>query len=160
MEFLFKFRHNQFIQEVRANNVCLSLSSNPGGGLLDILDGLLLGLLCLLVSCGSLLGSGLLLGVLGGSHGLLSLGLPDLGLLVPLGHNVLEGGANHSSLELLGPLVPLLGDILLLALLVLPPVEHGPGDLTGVALQKVSLVGARGQEPAMIYNFYSLVLTL
>ena len=167
MEFLFKFRHNQFIQEVRANNVCLSLSSDSGGGLLDILDGLFLGLLCLLISSRGLLGSGLLLGVLGGPHGLLPLGLPDLGLLVPLGHDVLksgkclkpsesnsiaslkylEGGANNGPLELLGPLVPLLGDILLLTLLVLPPVEHSPGDLTGVALQKVSLVGAAGQEP-------------
>ena len=147
MEFLFKFRHNQFIQEVRANNVCLSLSSNPGGGLLDILDGLLLGLLCLLVSCGSLLGSGLLLGVLGSSHRLLSLGLSDLGLLVPLGHNVLESGADHGSLELLGPLVPLLGDVLLGALLVLPAVEHGPAGLTGIPLQEVSLVGPAAQEP-------------
>ena len=74
-------------------------------------------------------------------------------------HQYLKGGANDGSLELLSPLVPLLGDILLLSLLVLPPVEHGPGDLTGVALQKVSLVGARGQEPEMIYDFYSLVLT-
>merc|ERR1719330_2246120 len=144
LEFLFKLRHDQFIQEVRSNNVCLSLSSDLGGGLLNILDSLL-SLLSLLVSSGDLL-AGLLLGVLGGSHGLLPLGLPDLGLLVPLGHDVLKGGANNSSLELLGPLVPLLGDILLLTLLVLPPVEHGPGNLTGVALQKVSLVGARGQE--------------
>ena len=172
MEFLFKFRHNQFIQEVRANNVCLSLSSDSGSGLLDILDGSLLGLLCLLVSSGGLL-SGLLLGVLCGPHGLLPLGLPDLGLLVPLGHDVLKsdkclqpskskstasqkylkGGANNGPLELLGPLVPLLGDILLLSLLVLPPVENGPGDLTGVALQKVSLVGAAGQEPGENLTF-------
>ena len=164
MEFLFKFRHNQFIQEVRANNVYLSLSSNPGSGLLDILDGLLLGLLCLLVSCGSLLGSGLLLGVLGCPHGLLSLSLPDLGLLVPLGHDVLksdkylqqssksqsylEGGANNSPLELLGPLVPLLGDVLLGPLLVLPAVEHSPAGLTGVPLEEVGLVGPAAQEPA------------
>ena len=33
---------------------------------------------------------------------------------------------------------------------MLPPVEDGPGDLTGVALQKVSLVGATGQEPGII----------
>ena len=150
MEFLFKFRHNQFIQEVRANNVCLSLSSNPGSGLLDILDGLLLGLLCLLVSCGSLLGSGLLLGVLGGPHGLLSLSLPDLGLLVPLGHDVLEGCANNGSLELLGPLVPSLGDILLGPLLVLPAVEDSPGSLTRVALEDMSLVGPAAQEPARL----------
>merc|ERR1719330_1195505 len=144
LEFLFKLRHDQFIQEVRSNNVCLSLSSNPGGSLLDVLNGLL-GLLCLLVSSRGLLG-GLLLSVLGGPHGLLPLGLPDLGLLVPLGHDVLKGGADNGPLKLLSPLVPLLGHILLLSLLVLPPVEHGPAYLTGVALQKVSLVGAAGQE--------------
>ena len=71
-------------------------------------------------------------------------------------HQYLKGGANNGSLELLSPLVPLLGDILLLALLVLPPVEHGPGDLTGVALQKVSLVGAAGQEPVNISLYFNV----
>ena len=71
-------------------------------------------------------------------------------------HRYLKGGANNGSLELLSPLVPLLGDILLLSLLVLPPVEHGPGDLTGVALQKVSLVGAAGQEPVNISFYFNV----
>ena len=59
----------------------------------------------------------------------------------------LEGGTHNGSLELLGPLVPLLGDILLLSLLVLPPVEHSPGHLTRVPLQDVSLVGSARQKP-------------
>jgi hypothetical protein len=45
---------------------------------------------------------------------------PHLGLLVPLGHDVLEGGAHHGALELLRPAGPLLGHILLQTLLVLP----------------------------------------
>ena len=65
-------------------------------------------------------------------------------------HQYLKGGADNGPLELLSPLVPFLGHILLLSLLVLPPVEHGPANLTGVALQKVSLVGAAGQEPVSI----------
>ena len=88
MEFLFKLLDTiSSYKRYGPTNVCLSLSSNLGGGLLDILDSLL-SLLCLLVSSRGLLG-GLLLGVLGGPHGLLPLGLPDLGLLVPLGHDVL-----------------------------------------------------------------------
>ena len=59
----------------------------------------------------------------------------------------LEGGTHNGSLELLGPLLPRLGDILLLSLLVLPPVEHSPGHLTRVPLQDVSLVGSARQKP-------------
>merc|ERR1719251_207992 len=140
MEFLLTF---QLQQKTEAE--CLSLASDPDGGLLHVLHGLVC-LLGLLVRSRSLLGGGLLLGVLGSSHRLLSLGLPDLGLLVPLGHNVLESGADHGSLELLGPLVPLLGDVLLGSLLVLPAVEHGPAGLTGVPLEEVSLVGPAAQE--------------
>merc|ERR1712020_740126 len=118
--------HNQFIQETCRR---LSLSSDAGSGLLHILDCLVLCLLGFLVSGGGgLLGGSLLLLILGGSHRLLPLGLPDLGLLVPLGHDVLEGGTHNGSLELLGPL--------------LPPVEHSPGHLTRVPLQDVSLVGS------------------
>ena len=128
----------------------LSPASDPGGGLLHVLHGLVPALLGFLVRCsGSLLSRGLLLGVLGSSHRLLPLGLPDLGLLVPLGHDVLEGGSDHGSLELLGPLVPLLGDVLLSALLVLPSVQHSPGGVTGIPLQDVSLVGTAAQEPAI-----------
>merc|ERR1711862_654907 len=127
--------------EDRSQSSGLSLASDPPGSLGDVLHGLVLGLLGFLVSWSrSLLSSGLLLGVLGGSHRLLSLGLPDLWLLVPLGHDVLEGGSHHGSLELLGPLVPLLGNILLGSLLVLPPIQHSPGGVTGISLQDVSLV--------------------
>merc|ERR1719481_1314852 len=109
----------------------LSLSSNSWSRLLNVLDSLVIGLLCFLVnSRWSLLGCGLLLLLLGSSDGLLSLGLPDLGLLVSL--------------------VPFLGDILLETLLVLPPVEHGPGYLTGITLQKMSLVGSAGQKPEVL----------
>ena len=80
-----------------------------------------------------------------------------LRLLVPLGHNVLEGGSHHGTLELLCSPGPLLGHILLETLLVLPgrengylnhlmmselpPVENGPGNVPGVPLQHMSLVG-------------------
>merc|ERR1719481_705984 len=104
----------------------LSLSSNSWSRLLYILDSLVIGLLCFLVnSRWSLLGCGLFLLLLCSSDGLLSL-------------------------ELLGPLVPFLGDILLETLLVLPPVEHGPGNLTGITLQKMSLVGSAGQKPEVL----------
>merc|ERR1719147_63637 len=129
----------------------LSLSSNSWSRLLYILDSLVIGLLCFLVnSRWSLLGCGLFLLLLCSSDGLLSLGLPDLGLLVPLGHDVLEGGSDDGSLELLGPLVPFLGDILLETLLVLPPVEDSPGNLTGITLQKMSPVGSTGQKPEVL----------
>ena len=34
--------------------------------------------------------------------GLISLGFPDFGLLVPLGNNVLKGSSNNGPLELVG----------------------------------------------------------
>ena len=77
---------------------------------------------------------------------LFPLRFPDLGLLVPLGHNVLESGSDDGPLELLGLLGPLLGGLLLNTLLVLAPVQHGPGHLAGVALQQVGLVAAAIQE--------------
>ena len=76
----------------------LSLASHHGLGLLGVLGGLLLGLGGLVLSCGLLHGG--LLGLLGGTDGLLPLCLPHLGLLVPLGHDFLEGGADHGALEL------------------------------------------------------------
>ena len=145
---------NQLQQKTEAYSDCgqsLSPAADVGGGLLHILDGFVSALLGFLVRwSGSLLSRGLLLGVLGGSHGLLPLGLPDLGLLVPLGHDVLEGGANHGTLELLGPLVPFLGDILLSALLVLPSVQHSPGGVARISLQDMGLVSPATQEPAII----------
>ena len=138
---------------------CLSLASDPDGRLLHVLHGFLCLLGLLVDLSGSLLGSGLLLGVLGSSHRLLSLGLPDLGLLVPLGHDVLEGGSDYGSLELLGPLVPFLGNILLQTLLVLPSVEDSPGDLTRITLQKMSLVGSSRQEPGKMSRLLSFLQT-
>ena len=140
----------QLQQKTKAECQCLSLSTDPDGRLLHVLHGFLC-LLGFLVNCSrGLLSSGLLLGVLGSSHCLLPLSLPDLGLLVPLGHDVLESCANHGSLELLGPLVPSLGDILLGPLLVLPAVEDSPGSLTRVPLEDMSLVGPAAQEPARL----------
>merc|ERR1719510_1552036 len=85
---------NQLQQKTEAyseSGPCLSPATNPGGGLLHVLDGLVSALLGFLVSHSwSLLGRGLLLSVLSGPHGLLPLSLSDLGLLVPLGHDVLE----------------------------------------------------------------------
>lgn len=69
--------------------------------------------------------------------GLLSLCLPDLRLLVPLGHDVIEGGTSDGSLELGGLSGPLLGNLFSLTLLVLSPVQHCPVDLTRVALHVV-----------------------
>ena len=79
-------------------------------------------------------------------NGLFPLGFPDFGLLIPLGHDVLKGGSNDGPLELVGPLRPLLGGLLLLTLLVLATVEHGPVDLARVALEEVSAVGSTVQE--------------
>ena len=78
--------------------------------------------------------------------GLLSLGFPHFWLLISLGHNVLEGCAYNCPLELVGPLGPLLGGLLLLTLLVLSAVEHGPVDLAGVSLEEVGTVSAAIQE--------------
>jgi hypothetical protein len=50
---------------------------------------------------------------------LFSLCFPDLGLHVPLGHDVRQGRTNDSPLELLGAAGSLLGLFFLLALLVL-----------------------------------------
>ena len=79
-------------------------------------------------------------------NGLFPLGFPDFGLLIPLSHNVLKGGSYDGPLELVGPLRPLLGGLLLLTLLVFATVENGPVDLAGVTLQEVSAVGATVQE--------------
>ena len=78
--------------------------------------------------------------------GLLTLGLPDLRLLVTLGQNVLEGGSDNGALELLGLLGPLLGGLLLDTLPVLPPVEDGPGHLPGVPPHEMGLVALAVQE--------------
>merc|ERR1711971_1540958 len=58
--------------------------------------------------------------ILGGTNSLLPLGFSHLGLLVPLGHDVLQGCSNNGTLEILGTASPLLGHILLKTLLVLP----------------------------------------
>ena len=73
--------------------------------------------------------------------GLLPLGLPDLGLLVPLGEDVLEGGTDHSTLELLGLLGPLLVGLLLDSLTVLAAVQHSPRHLAGIAAHQMGFVG-------------------
>merc|ERR1719239_2017161 len=123
----------------------LSLATDPAGaGLLDILCCLLC-LLRSLVLDSRLLDGGFLL-ILGRAHCLLPLGFSNLGLLVPLRHDVLQGSSNDGTLELLGTTGPLLGHILLKTLLVLPAVENGPGDLPGVPLQHMRLVGAGRQE--------------
>ena len=77
---------------------------------------------------------------------LFSLRFSDFRLLIPLCHDVLKGGSNDGPLELVGPLRPLLGGLLLLTLLVLATVEHGPVDLARVALEEVSAVGSTVQE--------------
>ena len=77
---------------------------------------------------------------------LIPLSFSDLRLLIPLGNDVLKSGPHDGSLELVGPFGPLLGGLLLLSLLVLAAVQHGPVDLAGVAFQQVSTVGATVQE--------------
>ncbi len=66
--------------------------------------------------------------------------------MIPFCHDVLKGGSNDGPLEFVGPLRPLLGGLLLLTLLVLTTVEHGPVDLSRVALEKVSTMGSTVQE--------------
>merc|ERR1719151_484721 len=83
-----------------------------------------------------------LLRLLGRADGLVPLRLPDLRLLVALGEDVGERGADDGALELLRLLRPLLGSLLLNALAVLPAVEDRPGDLARVPLQEVGLVAS------------------
>ena len=85
----------------------LALAAHLGGGLGHVLGGLLLGLLRLGGGggAGRLLGAGGgglagLLGLLGGPDGLLPLGLAHLGLLVPLGHDVLYKKKNNINFNL------------------------------------------------------------
>ncbi len=73
---------------------------------------------------------------------LLTLSFSHFGLLVPLGHDVLKCGTDDGPLELLRPLRTLLGGLLFNALLVLPSVEHSPGHLSGVPLEKMGLVAS------------------
>ena len=67
-------------------------------------------------------------------------------LLVPLGENFVEGCTNDGPLELVGPLGPLFGGLLLNTLPVLASVEDGPCHLPGVALEHVCLLGTTIQE--------------
>merc|ERR1719186_945890 len=140
-----------FLKELYFQNCLfqsLSLSSYARSGSLLLLLNLLLGLLDLGGS--SFLGgsrlSGGLLGLLGSTDGLLTLSLPHFRLLVPLGHDILKGGANDGTLELLSPLGTFLGGVLLQSLLVLAPVEHGPGDLPGIPLEVMALLGFAREE--------------
>lgn len=78
--------------------------------------------------------------------GLLSLCLSHLGLHVTLGHDLGEGGADDGTLELLRAASALLHGLLLDSLLVLPAVQHGPGDLARVPLHQVRLLALLVQE--------------
>merc|ERR1712037_1002306 len=118
----------------------LTLAPDLGRRLLHVLGGLL--------GLGGLLLGGRggrrsrLLRLLGRADGLVPLRLPDLWLLVALGEDVGERGADHGALELLRLLRPLLGSLLLNALAVLPAVEDRPGDLARVPPQEVGLVAS------------------
>ena len=68
---------------------------------------------------------------------LIPLCFPDLRLLVPFSHDISQRGSSDSPLELSCTSGALLGDLLLDTLPVLPTVEHGPVDLSGVALHGV-----------------------
>ena len=78
--------------------------------------------------------------------GLFPLCLPDLWLLVPLSHDVIEGGAGDGPLELCGAACALLSDLLLLALLVLAAVQYRPVDLARIALHRKGLFTVPIQE--------------
>merc|ERR1739838_632699 len=69
------------------------------------------------------------------SHSLLSLGIPDFGFLVSLGHDVGKSGAGDGPHELLRPPRPLLGSFFNHAFAVLTAVQHRPVDLSGISLQ-------------------------
>lgn len=94
-------------------------------------------------------------GLLGGLDGLLALGLAELGLLVPLGQDGLDGEVTDGAGgELHGALHALLGRVVVgvQALLVLAAVEHGPGDVTGVALHEGGALALLGQEDVDLEN--------
>merc|ERR1739838_813982 len=59
-------------------------------------------------------------------HSLLSLGIPDFGFLVSLGHDVGKSGAGDGPHELLRPPRPLLGSFFNHAFAVLTAVQHRP----------------------------------
>merc|ERR1719300_273253 len=105
-----------------------------GGGLCTWGSGFLGCLLCLL-------------GLLGSSDGLLPLGLADLGLLVPLGHDLSKGGPSDGPLELDCAASTLLCHLFRLSLLVLASVQHSPVDLSGVPL---------GQEGRLTFGVQEL----
>lgn len=70
-------------------------------------------------------------------NGLVALRFPHFGLHVALGQNVVQAGADDRALEL-GRLAGLLLRLLFLdTLLVLSSIQHGPGDLTRVALHQM-----------------------
>lgn len=78
--------------------------------------------------------------------GLLALCLSDLGLHVPLGQDLGERGSDDGALELLGAARSLTRLLLLDALLVLAPVQHGPRNLARVALHQVRALALLVQE--------------
>lgn len=81
------------------------------------------------------LGGSLLL--LGGTDGLLSLGLSHLRLHVSLSQDVVEGGTDNGSLELCSPAGALLCLLNLNTLFVLSSVQHRPGGLSRVAAHQM-----------------------
>ena len=72
---------------------------------------------------------------------LLPLCLSDLRLLVPLGQDVLQSCSLDRPLELDIASCSFLGDLLLRSLPVLATVENSPGDFTGIAPHKESILG-------------------
>ena len=78
--------------------------------------------------------------------GLFTLGLTHFGLLIPLGHDILECSSHNGPLELLRPLGALFGGFFLNTLPVLTPVEHSPSHLTRIPLQQVSAMTAAIQK--------------
>lgn len=88
----------------------------------------------------------LLLLVLSGRQGSVTLGLTDLGLLVPLGQDRRDVGTDDTTLGLDSLARTLLGNFLRDSLLVDATVDGGPGDLARVlALEEEGLL-LRGDE--------------
>ena len=79
-------------------------------------------------------------------NGLFSLCLPNLGFLVSLGEDVTECGAGDVTLMFDNAPCTFTALFLLQTLLVLPPVQHSPADLTRVALSYVQTLTFGVQE--------------
>merc|ERR1712184_210806 len=79
-------------------------------------------------------------------NSLLSLSLPNIGLLISFRENVLKCGSNNSSLKLLSSFRTFLRYLFFNTFSMLSSIEHCPCNFTWVSFQEVSFVASTIQE--------------